>query len=150
MVLSVFAYLWRQFNSKLISCSARIWSNCAARTPKWQKCVQKLPMMVRRLPSGNWSSDTSRGGPKLWNEFSYIKIGQELTSEMRKMWGNLKFLHDHDKFSQLHQITCFGVYWLFFTKFHFLKKLTKSTNPTRHYYFDAKICTINSPLAFQR
>ena len=36
-------------------------------------------------PSGNFSSDSCRGDPKLQNEYSNIKIGQELTSEMRKM-----------------------------------------------------------------
>ena len=37
-----------------------------------------------RPPSGNLSSDSCRGGPKLRNEYSNIKIGQLLSSEMRK------------------------------------------------------------------
>ena len=53
-----------------------------------------------RLYSGR--SISCRGGPKLQNKYSNIKIGQEITSELRKIWGNLKFLHDHD-ISQLHQ-----------------------------------------------
>ena len=48
--------------------------------------------------NGLVSSDSCRRGPKLQSEYSNIKIEQELASEMRKMWGNLKFLHDHDKF----------------------------------------------------
>ena len=39
------------------------------------------------------------------------KIGQKITSQMKKMWGNLKFLHDHDKFqnlTKLLKITHFG------------------------------------------
>ena len=36
-------------------------------------------------PSGNLSPDSCRGGPKLRFEYSNIKIGQELTSEMSKM-----------------------------------------------------------------
>ena len=31
----------------------------------------------------------------------------------------------------------------------FKKNLVESINPTQHYYFHAKICTINSPLASQ-
>ena len=38
-----------------------------------------------RPPSGNLSSDSCRGGHKLRNEYSNIKIGQVLGSEMRKM-----------------------------------------------------------------
>ena len=38
------------------------------------------------------SSDSCRVGYQLQNEYSNIKIGQELTSEMRKMLGNLKIL----------------------------------------------------------
>ena len=45
-----------------------------------------------RSLSGNMSSDSCREGSKLQNEYSNIKIKQELTSEMRKMRGNLKFL----------------------------------------------------------
>ena len=43
-----------------------------------------------RGPSGNLSSDSFRAGHKLQNKYSNIKIRQELTSEMIKMWGNLK------------------------------------------------------------
>ena len=45
------------------------------------------------------------------NEYSNIKNGQEINSGMRKMWGNLKSLHDHDKFDNLTKslkITHFG------------------------------------------
>ena len=38
-----------------------------------------------RPSSGNFSSDSCRGGAKLQNEYSNIKIRQEITSEMRKM-----------------------------------------------------------------
>ena len=38
-----------------------------------------------RPPSGNLSSDSCRGGHKLRNEYSNIKMGQVLSSEMRKM-----------------------------------------------------------------
>ena len=65
-----------------------------------------------QAPSGKIGPYTCRAGHKLWNEWSNIKIGQELTSEMRKMWGNLKFLHDHDKFHNFTKslkITHFGV-----------------------------------------
>ena len=37
-----------------------------------------------QAPSGNMSSDSSRGGHKLRNEWSNIKIGQVLTSEISK------------------------------------------------------------------
>ena len=36
-------------------------------------------------PSSNLSSDSCRAGHKLRNEYSNIKLGQVLTSEMRKM-----------------------------------------------------------------
>ena len=53
------------------------------------KRVQKLPMSAilgaLESPTGNVSSDSCRVGYKLRNEYSNIKIGQELTSEMRKM-----------------------------------------------------------------
>ena len=32
----------------------------------------------------NFSLDSCRGGPKLQNEYSNIKIGQEITSKMQK------------------------------------------------------------------
>ena len=38
-----------------------------------------------RPPSGKIISYSCRGGHKLRNEWSYIKIGQVLSSEMRKM-----------------------------------------------------------------
>ena len=38
-----------------------------------------------RPPSGKFISYSCRGGHKLQNEWSYIKIGQVLSSEMRKM-----------------------------------------------------------------
>ena len=38
-----------------------------------------------KAPSSDFSSDSCRGGPKLRNEYSNIKIRQELTSEMRKI-----------------------------------------------------------------
>ena len=47
------------------------------------KCVQKLPtsaiLGTLEAPSGNVSSDSCRAGYKLQNEYSNIKIGQELT-----------------------------------------------------------------------
>ena len=60
------------------------------------KCVQKCRhwqfldtfshfKVPWRPPSGNFSSDSCRVGPKLQNEYSNIQIGQELTSEIRKM-----------------------------------------------------------------
>ena len=64
-----------------------------------------------KAPSGNLSSDFCRGGLKLQSEYSNMKMGQEITSEMRKMWGNLKVLNDHDKFDNLTKslkITHFG------------------------------------------
>ena len=74
--------------------------NFATRGPirhlKMAKCVQKSvkSAILRALEtfSGNLSSDSCRAGHKLQNEYSNIKIGQELTSEIRKMWGNLKML----------------------------------------------------------
>ena len=56
--------------------------------------------------------EASSGGSKLWNEYSNNKIREEITLEMRKMQGNLKFLHDHDKFynfTKSLKITRFGV-----------------------------------------
>ena len=53
------------------------------------KCIQKLPTLAilgtLEASSGKVSSDSCRAGYKLRNEWSNIKIGQELTSEMRKM-----------------------------------------------------------------
>ena len=115
--LSLFAYFWSYYLSnfdvwplisKLRTCSTRIWSNFATRAIirylKMGKSVRKLQFsdtfchfkVPWRLPSGNFSPDSCRAGPKLQNEYSNIKIRQELTSEIRKMWGNLKFLHDHE------------------------------------------------------
>ena len=109
MVLSLFAHFWRQFLSdfdvwplisKLMIYSTSIWSNFATRELirhlKMAKCVQKSAssaiLSALEAPSGNVSWDSCRTGHKLWNEFSNIKIRQELTAEMRKMWGNLKML----------------------------------------------------------
>ena len=53
------------------------------------KRVRKLLMLAilgaLEAPSGNLSSDSCRAGYKLRNEYSNIKIGQKLTSEMRKL-----------------------------------------------------------------
>ena len=66
----------------------------------------KKGKMCPKIANGNVGSDSCGGDPKLRNEYSNIKIRQELTSEMRKMWGNLKFLHDHEISQLFHnQIT---------------------------------------------
>ena len=79
-------------------------------TQKWQKCAKNSQHWhfsdTCRPPSGNFSSDSCRGGSNLWNEYSNIKIRQVLTSEMRKMWGNLKFLHDHKSANFLGFLRC--------------------------------------------
>ena len=41
-------------------------------------------IVLEGSPSDNFCSDSCRGGPKLQNEYSNIKIGQVLSSEMRK------------------------------------------------------------------
>ena len=43
-------------------------------------------------PSGKVTVYSWRGGPKLRFAWSYIKIGQVLRSEMRKMWKKLQML----------------------------------------------------------
>ena len=53
------------------------------------KHVQKSPMSAilgaLEAPCGNVSSDSCTAGYKLQNEYSNIKIGQKITSEMTKM-----------------------------------------------------------------
>ena len=56
------------------------------------KSVSLVILGALEAPSGSFSSDSCRAGHKLWNEYWNIKIGQVLTSEMRKMWINLKML----------------------------------------------------------
>ena len=102
---SHFANFWRQFlsdfdvrpcKSKLMTSSSRIWKNFVTRGPisylKTAKTCQNRRfgtfLVPYRPPSGNFCSDSCRGGPKLQNEYSNIKIGQVLSSEMRKKWYN--------------------------------------------------------------
>ena len=89
---------------KLMTSSTRMWSNITTRGPirhlKMAKTCQKLPMLAHfchfkapyRFPSGNITSYSCRGGHKLWFAWSYIKIGQVLRSEMRKMWSKWQLL----------------------------------------------------------
>ena len=64
------------------------------------KTCRKSPMSARfcdfkapyRPPSGKVILYSCRGGPKLRFAWSYIKIGQVLTSEMRKMRSKLQML----------------------------------------------------------
>ena len=59
---------------------------------------------------------------------------------MRIMWGNLKFLHDHDKFYNFTKLFIFLCLKNFFHKISlFEKNLVESISPTQHYYFHAKI-----------
>ena len=58
----------------------------------WQFLDMFLPLLgAWEALSGKITPYSCRAGPKLRNEWSNIKIRQVLTSEMRKMWGNLKF-----------------------------------------------------------
>ena len=51
-----------------------------------------------------------RAGHKLQNKYWNIKIGQELTSEMSKMWGNLKISQKLDLDLDLDKILKFQAY----------------------------------------
>ena len=109
---SHFARFWRQFSydfdvwpckSKLMTSSTRMWSNITTRGYKAPKNSKNVPKIANvgtflqfkapyRLPSGNITSYSCRGGHKLRFAWSYIKIGQVLKSEMRKMWSKWQML----------------------------------------------------------
>ena len=69
-------------------------------------CELKAPYW---LPSGSVTQYSSRGSPKLWFAWSYIKIGWVLRSEMKKMWSKWQMLISlkWDKISKFKYI--FGV-----------------------------------------
>ena len=84
--------------------STRIWSNITTRGPirhlKMAKTCRKLLTLAHfcdfkapyRLLSGRMTPYSCRGGPKLRFAWSYIKIGQVLSSEMRKKWSKWQLL----------------------------------------------------------
>ena len=109
---SLFLHSWSQFLtdfdvtpliSKLRTSSTRWARFCNDRTPvkgsKWQKNAPNIAHISVfghfRTPYGHHSgmitTYSCRGGSEFQFKECYIKIGQELASEMRKMWSNLNF-----------------------------------------------------------
>ena len=77
--------------------------------------------VLYRPASGKITSYSCRRSYQLWFEWYNVKIRHELPSEMRKMWGNIRFWDDHDKFENFTKslkFTQFGIQRLLFTKFH--------------------------------